>query len=350
MQSKTLHIIYSGLGGTADYVFNLIRGDVEQKIHHHILFYGVEDVPADQLDFAKSICSDVFVIQKETGVDKNALKEISETLLEQDFKSISLHVNSLILHLPKLMQNQSKLIFVEHQSNQLKTRKEWLWSILAQRKAELVISLTPEYQNELKSKLRFLYKSTKNHLIKTGLHLADYQPNIASSNKLKVGMVSRINELKDHKTLIKAFEELDYPESELHIAGDGPSLKELKTLSQSEKTKFTGMLSKGAVVQFMSNLTIYVQATKGETSSLAIMQAQCSALPIIASNVKGVQNMLDDSNAILVELENVQDMKNALDKLFKSSELRKKLALSSSVYAEGKLDNKKMFYQFEKLF
>ena len=347
IKQKTLHILYSGLGGTTDYVFNLIKADVEHKFEHVILFYGVEEVPEQQLKLANSLVNTVGFIHKKQGFDSSSFKQVFSYIQSQAPNQITLHVNSLIVTCAKY--KASKLIFVEHQANHLKTKKEWLWSIIAQKKADYVITLTEAYQKELHHKLRFLYYPTKNKVIKTGLVLADYTSNQnVKSDVTKVGMVSRINHFRDHKTLIEGFNLINLPNIELHIAGDGVLLKELRALKYSNVI-FHGNIPQKEIPHFLSGLTIYCQASKGETSSIALMQAQASGLPIIATNVKGINNVLTSTNCILVTPNSVSEYKNALKLLINDPEKRQILAKNSLVYATANLSHFSMFEGYKNI-
>lgn len=340
---KLVHIVYSGLGGTADYILNLIRGDADKKAEHHLIFYGVEPVSEALLKQSGKIAFNVMSIRKKPGVDNEALQKLAAWLKQINPDAVTLHVNSLIYHLPKLLPANTKLLFVEHQANHLKTRKEWLWSILAQRKADAVVCLTPEYQGQLKAKLRFLFKTQKNTVISTGIVLSDYQKDKAPSDKIRFGMVSRINALKDHRTLLEAFKTLQTENAELHIAGDGDLLTELKEEFESSRIIFHGFVPQLEIPTFLGSLDVYVQASLGETSSIAIMQAQATGLPIIGSDSPGINSVLQDAFGLLVPPKNVEAMQGALKTFIESEEKRVNAGKAALEYAQENLSHIKMF-------
>jgi glycosyltransferase involved in cell wall biosynthesis len=348
-KSKILHILYSGLGGTTDYVFNLIKADVNQKYEHHILFYGIEKVPLSQSNLATIVANSVTYIPKQKGYDKKAYKNVLEHIKIEKPNIITLHVNSLILTCTKY--KKSKLIFVEHQANHLKTKKEWLWSVLAQLKANYIVCLSENYQSQLKNKLRFLFKKEINYIIKTGVVLTDYLiPKKENKKLIKIGMISRINNFRDHKTLINAFNKLKKTNIQLHIAGSGPLLKELKEKYASKNVIFHNHITQELIPLFLNELDIYCHATLGETSSVAVMQAQASKLPIIASNVNGINNILTTSNSLLVKPKNIDSYKNALELLITNENKRKELSAKSFAYAQANLSHFSMFKEYQKLF
>ena len=243
----------------------------------------------------------------------------------------------------------AKLIFVEHQANHLKTRKEWLWTFIAQYISSYIVSFTDLYQKELKKRLSFFYSTTKNIIINTGIDLALYNNlNTKTSEKIKVGIISRINGFRDHETLLKAFSLLQYEHVELYIAGNG-SLKNGLETKFFKRVNWVGFLDQDGICELLKKLDIYVIASFGESTSIALMQAQASRLPIIATNVKGINNVLTDENCVFVEPKSITDYKNALELLIKDEVKRNQLATKSLEYANNNLSHFRMFDAYKKL-
>ncbi len=327
------HIIYSGPGGTADYIFNLIWGDVDKEYHHAIIFFGVDYTPDQLFQTARKVTDKLEIIQKASGFDSDAYARLKGYLRSLAPTAVTLHVNSLIHPLSSRLPDGCQLIYVEHQANHLKTRKELLWSALAQRRADKVVCLTQSYQDDLKRKLRFLFKPKKNYIIPTGIDLSLYVTQRDYSSVGKIGMVARINSFRDHDTFLQAFTSIHSQDVELHVAGDGPLLNDLRAKFNHPRIFFHGLLSSKEIIAFLKDLDIYVHASLGETSSLALMQAQAAGLPIIASDVAGINNFLTDKTAILIPPKNAEALKSALDLLISDQSLRTKLSTASNDYA-----------------
>jgi glycosyltransferase involved in cell wall biosynthesis len=114
---------------------------------------------------------------------------------------------------------------------------------------------------------------------------------------------------------------------------------------------FLGVLNEIQLVEFYSSLGIYVHTSYGETMSTSIMQAQASGLPIIASDVKGINNVIrTDVNGFLVELNNVEKLTEKIEILIESAELRMNFSRASRLYAEKHLSNEIMFEMYQKAF
>jgi glycosyltransferase involved in cell wall biosynthesis len=347
VKQKILHIIYSGLGGTSAYVFNLIIADKSNIYTHEILFYGIEDIPTAQYEKAKLLAHSVYFIKKTQGIDIKSRKAVLALLKKETPNVITLHVNSIIVECS--LYKQAKLIFVEHQSNQLKTKKEWVWSVIAQLKADFVVSLSRSYNSEIKKHTRLFYQKNKNKIIKTGIDLDVYQSTYPRNNdKLKIGVVSRINSFRDHETLLKAFNSIEG--GDLYIAGDGPLKHSLEAKYTSKNIHWLGLLNENEVIKLLSELDIFVMASFGETNSIALMQAQASKLPIIACNVNGINNILSNKSCVYVEPENIDDYRTAIKKLLADKNKRQELSEASYDFALQNLSNKGMFKAYIQLF
>jgi len=345
---KVTHILYSGLGGTTDYVFNLIKADIDSNFEHHIVFYGVEQVPNEQLALANNISKSVNYIHKKKGYDRNSIKTISNLLNKSKPQTIVLHVNSLIFTCAKF--KNAKIVFVEHQANHLKTKKEWLWSLIAQIKADYIVSFTEEYLKKIKTKLPVIFKKEKNIIIATGIELNLYsKKKTKKDNIIRFGIISRINNFRDHKTLLKAFTALNLSNCKLYIAGDGPLKDKLEQKYEAANINWLGTIGSEEIINLLTNIDIYVIASFGESTSIALMQAQASGLPVIASNVNGINNVLDSENCLFVEPRNVNSYKDKIKQLIESQITRKKLGEKSLEYAQNNLSHFRMFDEYKRI-
>ena len=172
-------------------------------------------------------------------------------------------------------------------------------------------------------------------------------------------MQSRLSETKDHQTLIDAFALLlktktDKP-VKLFIAGDGVCRaaleKQVQSLNLSDSIFFTGMLEENDLPEFINSLDIYVHATLGETMSTAIMQVMACRLPVIASDVLGVDNMIrHNENGLLVPAKNTKALCDAVLQLINNPAAAGVLADNAFIFAKENYSNKKMLERYNIIF
>ncbi len=173
-------------------------------------------------------------------------------------------------------------------------------------------------------------------------------------------MQSRLSPTKDHLTLVKAFAQLISGNSssasmQLLIAGDGDCKDALQRLVEelniTSYVVFKGMIDESFLPAFINSLDIYVHATLGETMSTAIMQVMACRLPVIASDVKGVNNMIkNDENGLLVPAKDENKLAAAIEYLLQNPAIAKRLAKAAYDTAINKFSNVSMFNNYKAIF
>ena len=101
-----------------------------------------------------------------------------------------------------------------------------------------------------------------------------------------IGTVSRLDPIKDHPTLFKAFEGLKKSHHGLRllVIGDGPERQRLERLA-TEGIRFLGQRTD--IAELFRCLDVFVQPSINEGISNTILEAMASALPVVATNVGG---------------------------------------------------------------
>jgi glycosyltransferase involved in cell wall biosynthesis len=148
------------------------------------------------------------------------------------------------------------------------------------------------------------------------------------SNRLVIGMVARLNTIKDQATLIRAYGQLrqSYPQIELWLVGDGDERNRLENLCEhlglSNLVKFLGRRSE--IPELLGQMDIYAfSTTEDEGFGIALVEAMAASLPIVASDVAACREVLDDGDAgILVPPQDVDAMVKALEALIVSPHKR----------------------------
>jgi glycosyltransferase involved in cell wall biosynthesis len=104
--------------------------------------------------------------------------------------------------------------------------------------------------------------------------------------------------MKNHRFLLKvlAAARLRGRSLTLDIIGNGPLRSDLLEMARSlgldSQVRFLGF--RRDVRDFLPNYRLYVHSSYTETSSLAIIEAMCAGLPILAAPVGGVPELFDD--------------------------------------------------------
>ena len=160
--------------------------------------------------------------------------------------------------------------------------------------------------------------------------------------------ISNLIPLKNSEKIIKVASKLyeKYPHFQLQIGGDG-DVEKLKNWVKKYKaevfTKTFGLLSHKEVAKKMQQSSCFVLFSDMETQGIVLLESLSTGIPVIATNVGGIPEIVDKKRGILVENNNedalFEAMKSMLEKnveLDSSEDLRKYVVenFSKSVIAE----------------
>ncbi|MEO7767516.1 MAG: glycosyltransferase family 4 protein [Ferruginibacter sp.] len=360
---KILHLLYSGLGGTGSSFFSLIKADENKKFGYEAIFAGVEDIRPEYITKCSFFKLPWKYLRKRRGVDMAFNRELVSTVKTSRSSIVLLHGSRFIL-LAKIAviggKNKKRVIVVETQSNQLKTNAEWAWLAVSLLFADHLVFLTDEFKQEICKKFPLIYRPNRCSVINNGIDLTFFTPALKGTSKtIVLGMQSRIVAIKDHTTLIHAFALLQSQYTELDlllkIAGDGSSLPEMKELARqlqvTNKIQFTGTLNEPELVCFLQSLDIYVHASLGETMSTALMQAMACKLPIVASDVPGINNMITDRvTGLLVPVQDKTALAKSIHSLINDRGKAASLKEAAYNFAKTHYSNKTMFAKYAAIF
>ncbi len=202
-------------------------------------------------------------------------------------------------------------------------------------------------------------KPEKVNLVYHGLDLKRFAPpdelsynssdGSSAEQPVKLISVGRAVPKKGYDVLLKALSELPATcHWQLDHIGDGPLLQKLQDQAEqagiSQHINWLGALPQKRVLELYRQSDIFVLASKivadGDRDGLpnVLMEAQSQGVCCIATNISGIPELLEnDTNGIMVEAENIQQLSTQLQRLITQPELRKKL---------GQAGLKKMQSQF----
>jgi len=171
-----------------------------------------------------------------------------------------------------------------------------------------------------------------------------------------IGSVARFDPVKNIDALVRAFARL--PKSALEkckmlLLGDGPELpfvrNTAKDLGVKEKVIFAGMRSD--IPQCLSLVDIYVQPSKFEGVPNAVLEAMAAGLPVIATNVGGVPEIVEDGRTgILVEVDDEKTLARSIELLIEDPEKRRKMGSLGRKRVTSLFSIEKMVSEYEKLY
>lgn len=330
-----VHVIYSGLGGHSAVMFSLLEAGFMAEATHHVILAGIEEPPEDYIQRLEALGAGWSYVSKQEGRGHlDFYRRVRHAIFDGGADVVYLHGVAAIPAVAMMLGRRAGgpvVLLRETEPTQVKTRRVWALLALAHVCTDAVVHLTPEAARDARAKLRGLHRPSKVSVIANGLDTDFFAPrpdrpdhtDRPADGTLHIGMQSRLQPTKDHITLIEAFAGLRaaYPERgmTLHIAGDGPTRPAIEAriaaLSLQDDVILHGMLGQEEVRDFLQALDIYVHSSFGETQSNAIMQALATALPVVASDVAGISNMVVPEVGLLHRSADAADLTRALSHL-----------------------------------
>ncbi len=117
---------------------------------------------------------------------------------------------------------------------------------------------------------------------------------------------------------------------DLLIVGGGPDRRRLEEMTAGLRVKFIGMVSPEKVYDYLEQAKILILPSLYEGLPNVILEAMSVGVPVIATRVGGIPDVVKDGQTgLLVEPGSVDELTRGIKKLIEDDNLRKKLANNS---------------------
>ncbi len=182
-----------------------------------------------------------------------------------------------------------------------------------------VIAVSSAVLNDAKK--RYKINKKKLEVIYNGIEIERFsikekRNNFSDDNPIVFGTIGRLTEQKGHINLIKAFSMLSDKNAKLLIAGKGELKDDLNqliiTLGLQKRVELCG---KVLAPKFLNEIDVFVLPSIWEGMGIVLVEAALTGLPIIASDVGGVSEVVSSEEAWLVEPGNIEDLRKTIDSL-----------------------------------
>ena len=172
---------------------------------------------------------------------------------------------------------------------------------------------------------------------------------------LVVGTVAHLSSEKGHHTLLEAVSRVlsRVPDVHFVLVGGGVLMSTLKArvkeLGIDEKVTFTGFRSDSEAL--MKNFDVFCLPSLSEGLSSGILVAMASRLPIVATQVGGIPELvIDGETGVLVPPDDADQLADGLCKVLESPQLRKKMGCAGRQRIEETFTLERKLNETEKLY
>lgn len=334
---KILHIIdHLGIGGAQ----TLLKGIFEkEKNNQNIFCYSLR---INKIDIEVNH-PNVRYYEGNSRFDIKSFFKLRKLIQENDIDVLHCHLEKSMFFgylLKLLFFNDIKLIFHEHGrifQNQVlygqfikKTRhKVDLYIAVSKATEKQLIENTGITQDEIKVLFNFVdvdYFSSQ----KTNIKIPEESQKIGlKDDDFILGFAGRHVERKGCRDLIYALKELKHFENiKLLVVGDGPNkgenIKLVNKLGLNKNIFFLGYIPD--IRWLYSTIDCLVIPSHWEPFGIVALEAYASGVPVIASNVEGLNEVvLDAKTGFLFEPKNEKDLAKKIELIYHNENLRREL-------------------------
>jgi glycosyltransferase involved in cell wall biosynthesis len=245
-------------------------------------------------------------------------------------------ISSLALEL----KNKFKVPFVvtEHSSiinNQKISNRNLLLANRVYANADQVICVSSALSQKIKSHFNISSTVIPN-IVSSDIFNVDYSKKLADHNNqfvfVSVGVLSPI---KRFDLLIDAFSFCKFSSNvKLQIIGDGELKSNLQErvieLGLQNTIEFLGFRSREQTAEIFKKADSFVLASQSETFGVVFLEALFSGLPVISTMCGGPEDFVNDSNGILVPINDVDSLSTALRCMYENHEKYNSKEISSN--------------------
>jgi glycosyltransferase involved in cell wall biosynthesis len=265
----------------------------------------------------------------------------------------------------KTLRSRPRFVFTEH-GIEYPFRRNWkrcLLNPILLRMADEVTTIsryTREnlifYENYPRKKVQVLYNGIDLEAFSRGASRE------AARSKLGlpldgdvVGVVARLDPVKNHAMLFRAFKEVEksLPKAVLLVVGDGPERARLQELvdrlSLNGKIRLLG--SRSDVPDIIRAADVFALPSFSEGMSVTLLESMAAELPVVATRVGGNDEVVvDGQTGFLIPNDHASEMARRLLQLLGDEKLRRRMGLAGRKRAVDFFSTEGMVSAFSSLY
>jgi glycosyltransferase involved in cell wall biosynthesis len=172
---------------------------------------------------------------------------------------------------------------------------------------------------------------------------------------LRVGMVARMNaHYKNHAGFLRVAAQIHrrMPNVEFLLVGDGPLRSEFEqqaaSLGLGDRAIFLG--DRRDIPNVLASMDVAVLTSDSESLSNAILEAMAARLPVVAYNVGGNAELVNNERGALVAPKNEDEFADAIHRLLSDASLRGRQGANAARFVEEKFSLDSVRRRYENLY
>jgi len=170
-----------------------------------------------------------------------------------------------------------------------------------------------------------------------------------------VGTVGRLSEIKRQDCLIRAFSRVrqSVPAAHLLLVGDGPLLHQLQDLVK--RLKLTGFVHfagyQAHSAPYLQMMSVFALTSRSEGMPQAALEASVVGLPVVASRVGGLPELINDGvSGVLFDPADEDALVRAITRLLNDPAEARKMGAAAKARVEARYQVRRMASDYHEQF
>lgn len=245
--------------------------------------------------------------------------------------------------------------------------------LLARVATDRIIAISDQQRDEINSTFR-VGRSAQFEVIPLGIEVDRLVAEPGSRERVRrglglndedtaIGCVGRLTEIKNIPLLLKTARLFHANKTKFYIVGDGNLRNELESLARSldleERVVFLG--SRTDMAEIYAALDVVALTSLNEGTPLSLIEAMAAGKPVISTGAGGVRDLLGEvveqgegfaicERGIRVEGFQPEDVKNGLQYLIDTDDIRKRLAETGQQFVKASYGKERLIDDIKGLY
>jgi len=341
------------MGGSERLVHNLLL-KLDRNIFNPSLAWFFGDRLLKEF---KDLDIPLYRVPKEKRIDFSAMRKFGAIIKNNNIHVVNAHhfMSMVYAYYGSKIENRTKLVYTEHSEWEIE-QISWKWNIIGSyllSHTDAAVGVTAAVTKQIQN--RFNADASKTITIPNGVDLKALSRNgsindlreqlgLASDEKV-IAITANLKKIKNHIFLLTAFKELlkSYNNIKLLLIGQGfvndaeNTEQELRDyVNEKEITNKVLFLGYRSDISQLLNITdIFCLTSLKEGLPISLIEAMAVGLPVVGTNVEGIRDVIiHNQNGSLVNIGDVESLKNALLILLKNESMRRKYGEKSRSLAK----------------
>jgi len=336
-----------GLGGAETMCENLVYE--LKKLGHEIIVISLYDTKTVITQRFEKAGIDIRYLEKKPGLDFSMYKKLRKIFREEKPDVVHTHIHTTQYVFPVAKRLKIKIVHTIHSiaSKEAPSLLRKFNKFYFKRSYAIPVALSENIQRSMVEEYKI--RVDRVPIIFNGIDLSKCKEksDYSRGEMFKIVHVASYQEVKNHFGLLDSFEQFHRkkPDTELHLIGDGQrrALIEqiVKDKGLSDCVFFYGF--QASVHKFLHDMDVFTLPSLYEGMPMSIIEAMGTGLPIVATNVGGIPDMLTNGESAILTAIDCDEIANAFEKLYASTELRERLGKNAKrnadIFSSAKMAN-----------